>query len=358
MSLTFTARLAERRFALHLRMQPGETVAVLGPNGAGKSTLLNIHAGLLRPDAGRAELDGRSLFEVGPGRARWTPPQARGISMLAQDADLFPHLSVRENVAFGPRSKGARTAKAHEVAEHWLGEVEALELAARKPAQLSGGQAQRVAIARALASDPKLLLLDEPLAALDIAVAPAIRRTLLRVLQDRTAIIVTHDILDALTLADRVIVLADGRIIEQGAARETLERPRTAFTAGLAALNLLTGVRTADGMVTDSGVRIVSTEETDAALGARVAAAIRPTAVRVCTEPSSTAGANRFVASILDLEPRGDIVRVRSELISADLHPAAVADAGLTTGMTVEYAFDADAVTIYANGASASPDIS
>ena len=348
MTLTFAASLAERHFDLELQMQPGETVAVLGPNGAGKSTLLNILAGLLRPDAGRAELDGRVLFEVGPGKGRWTPPQVRGISMLAQDADLFPHLSALENVAFGPRSKGARKAKAHELAEHWLAEVDALELAARKPSQLSGGQAQRVAIARALASDPKLLLLDEPLAALDIAVAPAIRRTLLRVLKARTAIIVTHDILDALTLADRVIVLADGHIIEQGPARDTLERPRTAFTAGLAALNLLTGVRTADGMVTDSGVRVVSTVATDAAPGVPVAAAIRPTAVRVSTEPVGGSGANRFVAAILDLEPRGDIVRVRSELISADLHPAAVADAGLTTGMTIEYAFEADAVTIYA----------
>ena len=346
MTLTFAASLTDRHFDLELQMLPGETVAVLGPNGAGKSTLLNILAGLLRPDAGRAELDGLPLFDLEAGR--WTPPQVRGVSMLAQDADLFPHLSVRENVAFGPRSKGVRKATAHELAEHWLGEVDALELAARKPAQLSGGQAQRVAIARALATDPKLLLLDEPLAALDIAVAPAIRRTLLRVLKDRTAIIVTHDILDALTLADRVIVLADGRIIEQGAARDTLERPRTAFTAGLAALNLLTGVRTVEGMVTDSGAQIVSTVATDAALGARVAAAIRPTAVRVSTEPSSMSGPNRFVAAILDLEPRGDIVRVRSELISADLHPGAVADALLTTGMTVEYVFDADAVTIYA----------
>lgn len=347
MTLAFTASLAERHFDLDLRMKPGETVAVLGPNGAGKSTLLNILAGLLRPDAGRAELDDFPLFDLEAGRRLWTPPQVRGISMLAQDADLFPHLSVLENVAFGPRSKGVRKAKAHELAAHWLGEVDALDLAARKPAQLSGGQAQRVAIARALATDPKLLLLDEPLAALDIAVAPAIRRTLLRVLKDRTAIIVTHDILDALTLADRVIVLADGRIIEQGPARDTLERPRTAFTAGLAALNLLTGVRTADGMVTDSGAGIVSTVATDAARGERVAAAIRPTAVRVLSEPTAASGANRFVAAILDLEPRGDIVRVRSELISADLHPAAVADAGLTTGMTVQYVFDADAVTIY-----------
>ena len=347
MTLTFTATVADRHFDLHLQMKPGETIAVLGPNGAGKSTLLNILAGLLRPDMGRAELDGKQLFNLEAGAKLWTPPQVRGISMLAQDADLFPHLSVLENVAFGPRSKGARKAKAHELARHWLSEVDATDFATRKPSELSGGQAQRVAIARALASDPKLLLLDEPLAALDIAVAPAIRRTLLRVLKERTAIIVTHDILDALTLADRVVVLADGRIIEEGPARDTLERPRTTFTAGLAALNLLTGTRTPDGMTTDSGVHIVSTAATDVPVGSDVAAAIRPTAVRVSTETSATPSPNRFTAAIQDLEPRGDIVRVRSKLISADLHPAAVADAQLTTGMTVEYSFDPDAVTIY-----------
>ena len=225
--------------------------------------------------------------------------------------------------------------------------MDAVALAARRPAELSGGQAQRIAIARALASDPKLLLLDEPLAALDIAVAPAIRRTLLRVLQDRTAIIVTHDILDALTLADRVIVLAHGHIIEQGPTRETLERPRTVFTADLAALNLLTGIRTPRGMTTDAGVEIASTVATSAPPGSRVAATIRPTAVRVSFEPTAGSAGTGSPAPILDLEPRGDIIRVRSDTISADLTPTAVADAQITTGMNVEFAFDPDAVTIY-----------
>jgi molybdate transport system ATP-binding protein len=347
MSLTFTATVTDRHFDVSLDLRAGETVAVLGPNGAGKSTLLNILAGLVRPDAGRATLDEKELFDLDSNRPRWTPPHVRGVSMLAQDADLFPHLTVRENVAFGPRSKGLRAARAHEIADHWLEAVDATRFASRRPAELSGGQAQRVAVARALASEPNLLLLDEPLAALDIAVAPAIRRTLLRVLEDRTAIIVTHDILDALTLADRVIVLADGRIIEQGPARDTLERPRTTFTADLAALNLLTGTRTPDGLVTDAGAHIVSTLASDAPMGSRVAAAIRPTAVRVSTTPSPMKSSNTFAATILDLEPRGDIVRIRSSLISADLHPAAVADARLSTGLTVEYSFDPEAVLIY-----------
>ena len=267
MTLTFSATVAERGFDVGLRVETGETVAILGPNGAGKSTLLEIIAGLLRPDAGRADLDDAVLFDLTDGRGHWAAPHARGVSTLTQDADLFPHLSVLENVAFSARSKGIRKAAAHEIAEHWLSEVDALQFAGRRPAELSGGQAQRVAIARALASDPKLLLLDEPLAALDVAVAPAIRRTLLRVLRDRTAIIVTHDILDALTLADRVVVLGHGHIIEQGATRETLDRPRTTFTAGLAALNLLTGTRTSAGMTTDSGMQIISTVSSEAPLG-------------------------------------------------------------------------------------------
>ena len=347
MTLTFSAEVAARDFSVDLRLETGETVAVLGPNGSGKSTLLNIIAGLVRPDAGHAELDGTTLFDLQDGRRVWTPPHARGVSTLAQSADLFPHLSVLENVAFGTRSKGVRRSRAHQVARHWLDEVDAAPLASRRPTELSGGQAQRIAVARALASDPRLLLLDEPLTALDVASAPAIRRTLLRVLKDRTAIIVTHYILDALTLADRVLVLSHGRVVEHGPTRATLERPRTRFTADLAALNLLTGTRTAHGMTTAAGDEIASTVHSDAAAGEAVAATVRPSAVRI--DPNAPDGAefNRLTGIVLDLEPRGDIIRVRSETISADLTPAEVADAQITVGTRVHFGFASDAVTIY-----------
>ena len=347
MTFTFTATVPERRFHLSLTVEPGETVAILGPNGAGKSTLLNIIAGLLRPQSGQSELNGRSLFDLDDGGANhWMPSHRRGVSMLAQEADLFPHLTVLENVAFGARSSGMRRAAAHDLARHWLAEVDGLEFAARKPGELSGGQAQRIAVARALASDPALLLLDEPMAALDISVAPALRRTLMRVLRERSAILVTHDILDALTLADRVYVLADGAIVEHGPTRDILDHPRTAFTAGLAALNLLTGVRTASGMRTDSGIEIVSTSPSDAVVGSRVAATIRPTSVLASLEHADPA-ANRIRGTVIDLEPRGDIIRVRSEAISADLTPTAVADAGISAGTTIFFTFDSGAVTIY-----------
>ena len=346
MTFTFSAAVAARGFDLSLSLAVGETVAILGPNGAGKSTLLNLTAGLLHADSGRAVLDDTVLFDTASPSV-FTPPHVRGVSMLAQEALLFPHLSVLENVAFGPRSAGVSRAEARATARHWLGEVEALELADRRPAQLSGGQAQRIAVARALASDPKLLLLDEPMAALDVSVAPALRRMLRRVLAGRTVLIVTHDILDAYTLADRVIVVDNGRIVEQGATRDVLERPRSRFAAGLAALNLLTGVRTEGGIRLADGTEIVG--ESTLAVGASVAAAVRPSAVRVSLDEPSLG--NRLRGDVLDLEPRGDLVRVRSRHVSADLAPALVADLDLAPGAAVWFAFDEADVSIY--GASA-----
>ncbi|WP_051478895.1 ATP-binding cassette domain-containing protein, partial [Arthrobacter sp. H5] len=254
MSLTFNARVRARGFDLEFSVAPGETVAVMGPNGAGKSTLFGLIAGLIKADDGASSLAGRVLFDD----RNWTPPHARGVAMLAQEALLFPHLSVLDNVAFGPRSAGASRAASRQAAQHWLSEVEALNLAEKRPAQLSGGQAQRVAVARALAAEPRLLLLDEPMASLDIAVTPALRRTLRRVLEGRSAVIVTHNVLDALMLADRVVVLDKGRIIEEGPTRAVLEQPRSTFAAGLAGLNMLTGTTVQGGLATPEGIRLAA----------------------------------------------------------------------------------------------------
>ena len=214
MSLTLQATVEARGVDVALELAEGETVAILGPNGAGKSTVLGLLAGLVRADAGRAVLAGDTLFEAP--RGVWTPPHRRGIALLAQEPLLFPHLSVRRNVEFGPRTARVTRSEARTRAEHWLDEVAARELADRRPDELSGGQAQRVAIARALAAEPRLLLLDEPLSALDVAVTSSVRQMLARVLEERTAVIVSHDALDAYLLADRVIVLHEGTIAEQG----------------------------------------------------------------------------------------------------------------------------------------------
>jgi len=340
--LAFQATVAERRFDLSLEVPEGTTVAILGPNGAGKSTLLALIAGLLKADSGSASFGDTAFF--GPGV--WLPPHRRGVALLAQEALLFPHLSVLENVAFGPRSAGELRAAARETAMRWLDEVEAGDLAAKKPGELSGGQAQRVAIARALAADPALLLLDEPLAALDIAVTPTLRRMLRRVLEGRTAIIVTHEVLDALTLADHVVVLGRGGIVEQGPTREVLERPRHPFTAELAGLNLLLGRSVADGI--DTAVGVV-TAASGLPVGRAAAAAVRPSAIEVlAAEPSVRPGQNVVRIEVSDLEPRGDVIRVRSEALFADITPAQAAVLDLVPGSSAWFVFAADAVSLYA----------
>lgn len=365
MSLEFAARLDARGFDVGLDVPTGQTVAVLGPNGAGKSTLVGLIAGLLRPHSGRAVLGDRTLFDIPPrpsasrsgaprsrapwsrasqgGRPgtdrrseQWLPPHRRGTALLAQDALLLPHLSILDNVAFGVRSAGASRRDAAQRATTWLDAVGAPDLAHRRPAELSGGQAQRIAVARALASDPHLLLLDEPLASLDAAVAPHLRRLLRTVLADRTTVIVTHDVLDAHALADRVVVLAHGRVVEDGPTGDVLERPQHEFTARLAGLNLVSGVRTERGLRTDAGVEIVlgpgaaadgttpacSTERGTPA-GTPVVCAFPPG--RVLVRPAGHGEGAVLRAVVTHLEPRGDVVRVGAATLPATAHASASA---------------------------------
>lgn len=353
--LEFRAAHRGRDWDVSIEIAEGETVAVLGPNGAGKSTLLAILAGLLRPDSGRATLAGRELFRIAePGGSSWLAPHRRGISLLAQEALLFPHRSVLDNVAYGPLSAGASRTEAREIARRRLADAEVSELEDRRPAELSGGQAQRVALARALAPDPALLLLDEPMAALDVTVAPQLRRMLREQLRGRTTLLVTHEVLDAYTLADRVIVLRDGRIVEAGPTAEVLERPRTAFTADLAGLDLLTGVRTEAGLRLADGTEI--RVEVDAAglgtgfasptVGAEAACAFRPASVAV-RDTGAVAAPNAVRAAITDLEPRGDIVRIRSALLAADVPVQQLAAAGWSTGDVVDFVIDPRAAVLY-----------
>lgn len=354
MSLHLRAQLARRQFEAELEVGDGERVAVLGHNGAGKSTLLGVLAGTVRPDAGRATLDGTVLFDLGPGRHRWLRPHARGISLLAQDALLFPHLSVIENVAFGPRVGGASKREARQRAERWLDEVGASELAGRRPSQLSGGQAQRVAIARALASEPRLLLLDEPMAALDIAVAPLLRRVLGRVLVDRSAMVVTHDALDALLLSERIIVLEEGRIVESGPTAEVLRHPRSRFAARIAGLNLIRGTFVEGGVQDGTGLVIegMRKEGEELRVGDPAAAVFSPAGVSIYIEPHPGSPRNNVPVTVAELEPLGDLVRVRSDdhhghVLSADVTVRSVAELDLYPGREVTYSVKAAAVVLY-----------
>jgi molybdate transport system ATP-binding protein len=241
-SLALAASVPDRGLDAALEVRAGETLALLGPNGAGKSTLLSLVAGLLRPHDGHVTLGGRVLTSVQDGTTRtWVAPHRRRVGLLDQRPLLFPHLSVADNVAFGPRSTGVRRAEAHATALRWLAAVGLEDRADTRATALSGGQAQRVAVARALAAAPDLLLLDEPLAALDVDVAPALRHRLREVLADQTAVIATHDVLDALLLADRVAVVEDGRVVEEGPTPAAPSRPASPGSTWSAAPGGATG---------------------------------------------------------------------------------------------------------------------
>lgn len=213
MNLDASIALLNRGVDIELSINAGQTLALMGPNGAGKTTVLEVLAGLLAPNDGRGVLGGRVLFDVRGGRGAWVPPHRRGVTLMAQRPFLFPHLTVLENVAFAPRSAGLGRAAAREVARGWLERVDAYQLAARRPDELSGGQAQRVALARALAAKPDLLLLDEPLAPVDTERKAQLRDLLAEVLLERTAVLVTHDRADADALATRTVHLDGGRLL-------------------------------------------------------------------------------------------------------------------------------------------------
>lgn len=354
-ALELSARLAGRDADFGLSLGGGEVLAVLGPNGSGKSTLLSLIAGLLRPDDGRIVLGARVLTDTRTGVH--VPPYARGVAMLTQQPLLFPHMSVAANVGYGPRCKGHGRNASRAVAAHWLEAVEATHLADRKPAALSGGQAQRIAIARALATEPDLLLLDEPMAALDIAVAPSVRRLLREILRaaGRTALIVTHDLLDALALADRIAVVDDGRIVETGPLRAVLSAPRSEFAARMAGVNLLGGIATEPGVIrTDWGDVVSGTGGPPA--GESAVAVFPPSAVSLHAEPPHGSPRNVIETTIAEIENHGSTVRIRGAgrpggALFADVTAAAAADLDLAPGQRVYFVVKAMEVQIHSSRA-------
>ncbi|MBE1500562.1 molybdate transport system ATP-binding protein [Amycolatopsis lexingtonensis] len=355
MSLTARIEAVRGSFSLDvdLDVPAGHVLALLGPNGSGKSTVLGCLAGLITPTSAEITVAGRALVGVAPHR--------RGIGLLSQDALLFPHLSVADNVAFSPRSTGAGRRAARERAYYWLAEVDAVALADRRPGQLSGGQAQRVAIARALAAEPELLLLDEPFAALDVDAAPAIRGLLRRVLKTGpTTVLVTHDPLDALALADHVAVMNGGRVVERGPTREVLSAPRTAFTARIAGLNLVAGTAVPEGLRTAAGEVVSGIPAADVVPGEPAVAVFPPNAVAVYPHDGEHRGSPRNTtdAVVSALEPHGPVIRVRAEGdgwahgLTADLTPAAVAELALEPGSAVTLSVKAATVAVHPAAAS------
>lgn len=355
-ALSLRGAVAERGLDVDLDLSDGRVLALLGANGSGKSTTLHIASGLLHPDAGHVRLGDRVLLDTAAGID--VPPHDRGIALLGQQALLFPHLSALENVAFGPRAAGVPRRLAHDTARRHLADVDALDLAERRPAALSGGQAQRIAVARALAADPALLLLDEPFAALDVEMAPLLRRLLRRVLREagRTAILVTHDLLDAVALADDVAVLQAGRVVERGPTRDVFAAPRSSFAARIAGVNLLQGRIEAPGVLRLDGGRVL-TGRGDVPAGEAAVAVFPPAAVALYRGETVGSPRNVLPGRVLDLVDRAGSVRVRVALdppdgpdeitVSADVTAAAVADLDLTPGVPIAATVKAHEVALH-----------
>jgi molybdate transport system ATP-binding protein len=348
MSLEAQMRLAVGAFELDvdLEVEPGEVVAVLGPNGAGKTSLLRGLAGLMPLDAGRVALDGVVLEE--PANSVRVPSEQRPIGMVFQDYLLFPHLTVLENVAFGLRSRGTTKPAAIATANRWLERVGLVAEAQRKPASLSGGQAQRVALARALATNPALLLLDEPMAALDASTRVELRRDLRRHLESFRGVrlLVTHDPVEAMAMADRLVILEQGRVLQSGSPAEVTQRPRSRYVADLVGVNLFRGRASHNVITIAGGGSLMATGATDG----EVFAVVHPRTVALFrTRPDGTPR-NVWEGRALDLDFEGDRVRVRLEgtpSIVAEVTPAAVRELSLERGDPVWVAVKATEVNVY-----------
>ncbi|MGH3795407.1 MAG: sulfate/molybdate ABC transporter ATP-binding protein [Pseudonocardiaceae bacterium] len=336
------------RFTLEvtLNAENGETIGLLGPNGSGKSTALRVLAGLLPLSGGRVELDGEVLDDAAEGV--FVPPGRRAVGMVFQNYVLFPHLTALDNVAFGPRARGVPRPIARQRAEEWLRKVDVGAQFDVRPGSMSGGQAQRVALARALITEPRLLLLNEPFAALDVSTRLQVRAQLRHHLVDYpgVAVLVTHDPMDAMAVADRLLVLEDGHVVQEGLPTEIAQRPRTEYVARLVGVNLYRG--TARGNTVDlvDGGTLTTTEPGTG----HVLLAFEPNAVSLHrTQPNSSLR-NTWPVHVRDLEERGNATRVRltgHPDVLADITPDAAADLDLTPGTSLWAGLKATAIRNY-----------
>jgi molybdate transport system ATP-binding protein len=282
------------------------------------------------------------------------PVHRRRVALLTQRPALFPHLDVLANVAFGPRATGSSATVSRGRALSELAAVGCAEFASRRPHELSGGQAQRVAIARALATDPDVVLLDEPLAGLDVAVAAEVRHTLAARLHDRTALLVTHELLDIWTIAEQVAVIEDGRVTEAGPVAALLARPTSSFLGRLAGTNLFTGTAVDDSsLLIAPGVVLhgLSDPEQPLVTGGAGLASVQPAAVALHLDDPGGSPRNHLAAVVTGIEPRGHYVRVAltvaGQALAADVTVQAVTELGLRPGLAVQAAVKATQVRLY-----------
>ena len=331
---------------VELTVADREVVAVVGPNGAGKTTLLRALGGLIEITAGRVALDGVVLEDTL--NKIHVPAEKRPIGVVFQDYVLFPHLSALDNVAFGLRGKSLSRGEIRRVARDWLERVGVGEAAGSRPRTLSGGQAQRVAFARALAREPRLLLLDEPLSAVDLASRAELRRLLRRALAgyDGTRLVVTHDPLEAAALADRLVVLEAGRIVQDGPVAEVTAKPRSSWVAEMVGLNLWRGWGENGEIVLSDRARITAASP----IAGEAFAVVRPAAVTLSRGRPSSSARNVWPGEIDSVDFEGNRARVLvrgSPPVVAEVTPAAVAELKLADGGPVWVSVKATEVAVY-----------
>jgi len=324
---------------VRLTVPPGETLALVGPSGAGKTTTLRVVAGLVRPDRGVVSVDGETWLDT-VRRVDW-PPERRRVGYLFQEYALFPHLNVSDNIRFG----AARETSVDELLERFR----IAPLAKARVRDLSGGERQRVALARALARRPTTLLLDEPLSALDAHTKVGVRVQLHEILRDLglPTILVTHDYEDAAALADRVGVIVDGVIVQEGRAADLVARPRNSFVASLTGASLLLGTAVAacDGLteiVLDTGG---SAWSTDAETG-RVALAVQPWEVAIGRATPDDSSLNHLRGAITSIVPHSNRARVRVGDLVAEISASSLERLGLQEGDVVVASFKATAARL------------
>jgi len=352
---------------------PGEVLAVLGPNGAGKSTLLRALAGLDALSSGSIRLGGLTLDDAATDA--FVPPARRPVGLVFQDYRLFPHLDVRDNVAYAPRVQGSGRRAARAVADTWLQRLDLTSLATRHPHEISGGQAQKVALARALAAEPALLLLDEPLSALDARTRLDVRAQLCRHLDQFTGpvLIITHDPLEAMIMADRLLVIENGRVVQQGTPAQVAAQPATQYVARLVGLNLYGGtLEPGTGIVHLTGggtlsVTYNTVDDVPRPEGARssrlpVLVGLRPSAITIhAVRPSHASPRNVWKGTVTALEQLTDRVRIQVDATPpalVDVTTSAVADLGLRPGIGVWLSAKATETDAYPDpGAQAMPAV-
>jgi molybdate transport system ATP-binding protein len=332
---------------LALTVAPGELLVVVGPNGAGKSTLLRALAGLLPIDDGRIVLDGEVLDEGASGR--FVESRRRSIGVVFQDLLLFDNMSVVENVAFGLRSRHRPRREARRVALEWLERLGLAPYADASPTSLSGGQAQRVALGRALAFGPKLLLLDEPFAALDATTRGEVRREVRSHLAtlDVPKLLVSHDPVEAITLADRIVVLENGRVVQNGMPDEIRARPRSRYVADLVGLNLFRGELRDATLTLASGQKIAVA--VDSVPDGPVVATLHPHAVTLHADTPEGSARNVWITEVTDVDDEGERVRVRVGApvpLAVEVTRSARTELALAPGSRVWISFKATEVVV------------